>query len=97
MRFVTSGRELVAVPNEQIEAVRALARSNTSYEPGPFPAVGERIRIRGGCLEGVEGVLTQTGRGAIVVAVGAIQRSLKIPLGGYRIERLSQRDQAYSK
>ena len=90
VRFVTSGRELVAVPNEEIEAVRALIRSNASYETGPFPAVGEKVRIRGGCLEGVEGVLTeQTGRGEIVVSVGAIQRSLKIPLTGYSVERLS--------
>jgi transcription antitermination factor NusG len=90
VRFVTSGHELVAVPNEEIDAVRALVQSNTSYEPGPFPAVGERVRIHGGCLEGVEGVLTaQTGRGEIIISVGAIQRSLKIPSGGYRIERLS--------
>jgi transcription antitermination factor NusG len=90
VRFVTSGRELIAVPNEEIDAVRALVQSNTSYEPGPFPAVGERVRIHGGCLEGVEGVLTaQTGRGEIIISVGAIQRSLKIPSGGYRIERLS--------
>jgi hypothetical protein len=86
---VTSGHELVAVPNEEIETVRALVQSNTSYEPGPFPAVGERIKIRGGCLEGVEGVMTaQTGRREIVISVGAIQRSLKIPLGKFQIERL---------
>ena len=28
VRFVTSGRELVAVPNEEIETVRALVQSN---------------------------------------------------------------------
>jgi transcription termination/antitermination protein NusG len=90
VRFVTSGRELIAVPNEEIDAVRALVQSNASYEHGPFPAVGEKVRIRGGCLEGIEGVLTeQTGRREVVVSVGAIQRSLKIPLNGFRIERLS--------
>jgi transcriptional antiterminator RfaH len=89
VRFVTSGRELVAVSNEEIETVRALVQTNTSYEPGPFPVVGERVRIHGGVLEGVEGVLTaQTGRGEIVISIGAIQRSLKIPLGSYRFERL---------
>jgi transcription antitermination factor NusG len=97
VRFVTSGRELVAVPNVEMDTVRALVQSNTSYEPGPFPAVGERVRIHGGCLEGVEGVLTaQRGRGEIVIAVGAIQRSVKIPLSGYRIERLSHRDETSS-
>jgi transcription termination/antitermination protein NusG len=89
VRFVTSGRELVAVPNEEIETVRALVQTNTSYEPGPFPAVGERVRIRGGCLDGVEGVLTgYSDRREIVISVGAIQRSLKVRLGNYRVERL---------
>jgi transcription antitermination factor NusG len=90
VRFVMSGRELVAVPNEEIETVRALVQSSISFQPGPFPAVGERVRIHGGVLEGVEGILTaQTGRGEIVISVGAIQRSLKIPVGSYQIERLS--------
>jgi len=91
VRFVTSGRELVAVSDGEMATVRALVQSNTSYEPGPFPAVGEKVRIHGGCLQGVEGVLTaQTGRGEIVISVGAIQRSLKIPLGSYyQIERLN--------
>jgi transcription antitermination factor NusG len=89
VRFVTYGRDLVAVPNAEIETLRALVQSHTSYEPGPFPAVGEKVRIHGGFLEGVEGVLTaQSGRGEIVISVGAIQRSLKIPLGSYQIERL---------
>jgi transcription antitermination factor NusG len=89
VRFVTSGRELVAVPNEEIETVRALVQSKGNYEPGPFPAIGEKVRIRGGFLEGIEGVLTGTsGRGEIIISVGAIQRSLKIPLASYRFERL---------
>ena len=89
VRFVTSGRDLVPVPSEEIDAIRALAKSNSGYEPGPFPAVGERIRIRGGLLEGIEGVLVaQSGLKEIVISVGVIQRSLKIPLAGYQIERL---------
>ena len=91
VRFVTSCRELVAVPDLEIEMVRALTQSGASYEPGPFPVIGERVRIHGGCLQGVEGILVdQTGREEIVISVGAIQRSLKIRLGHYRVERLSQ-------
>lgn len=89
VRFVTTGRELVSVPIEEIESVRALVQSDTRFEPGPFPVLGERVRIHGGCLEGVEGVLTaQTGRGEIVISVGAIQRSLKISLAGFQVERV---------
>lgn len=89
VRFVTCGRDLVPVPVSEINAVRALAASNVGCEPGPFPAVGERVRIRGGCLEGVEGVLTvRSDRREIIISVGAIQRSLKVQLGNYRVERL---------
>ena len=89
VRFVTSGRELIPVPEHEMETVRALSQNSCHYELGPFPAVGEKVRIRGGCLEGVEGVLTDhTGQKEIVISVGAIQRSLKIPLGAYRVERL---------
>ncbi len=90
VRFVTRGSDLVAVPSEEMEIVRALAASNIGYEPRPFPAVGEKVRIRGGCLEGVEGVLTsQSEEREVVISVGAIQRSLKVRLGNYQIERLS--------
>jgi transcription antitermination factor NusG len=90
VRFVTSGGKLFPVPDAEIETVRALTQSDASYVPGPFPAIGERVRIHGGCLQGIEGILVdQTGRGEIVISVGAIQRSLKFLLGDYRVERLS--------
>jgi transcription antitermination factor NusG len=90
VRFVTRGSDLVAVPSEEMEIVRALVASNMGCEPGPFPAVGEKVRIRGGCLEGVEGVLTsQSDEREVVISVGAIQRSLKVQLGNYQIERFS--------
>lgn len=91
VRFVTSGRELIAIPDSEIEMVRALTQSGASFEHGPFPVIGERVRIHGGCLQGVEGILVdQTGREEVVISVGAIQRSLKVRLGHYRVERLSQ-------
>jgi transcription antitermination factor NusG len=89
VRFVTSGSELVAVPDAEIDAVRRLTGNDVSYVPGPFPVIGERIRIHGGCLQGIEGILIdQSGRREIVISVGAIQRSLKVTLGHYQIERL---------
>jgi transcriptional antiterminator NusG len=88
-RFVTAGHELVVVSNTEIDKVRALARSDISYEAAPFPAAGERVRITGGCLEGVEGVVTGQGnRRDVVISIGGIQRSLKIALGNHQIERL---------
>jgi transcription termination/antitermination protein NusG len=90
VRFVTRGRELVPVPDLEIEMVRALTESGASYEPGPFPVIGERVRIHGGCLQGVEGILVgQAGREEVVITVGALHRSLKVLLGYYRVERIA--------
>ncbi len=89
VRFVTAGRDLVAVPNTEMDRVRAVTESDGACEQGPFPAVGEKVRVRGGCLEGIEGIVTgEVGRRELVITVGAIRRSLKIALGSYQIELL---------
>jgi len=89
VRFVTTGRELVPIPDEEIEAVRGLLQSHEAYEAAPFPALGERVRIRGGCLDGIEGIITShLNRREIIISVGAIRRSLKVPLGNYTVECL---------
>jgi transcription antitermination factor NusG len=89
VRFVTTGRDLIPVPDEEIEAVRGVLQSDAAYEAAPFPALGERVRIRGGCLDGIEGIVTgHANAREIVISVGVIQRSLKVPLGSYQVERL---------
>ena len=94
VRFVTNGRNPVSVADEEMGAIRALMQNSVSYEPGPFPAVGERIRIRGGLLDGIDGILiAHKDSGEIVISVGVIQRSLKVPLRDYQIERISDQDQ----
>jgi len=49
--------------------------------------VGQRVRIRGGALDGLEGMFrSQDGDDTLVVSVDAIQRSLSIRIKGYCIE-----------
>jgi transcription antitermination factor NusG len=49
---------------------------------------GQRVRVRGGSLEGVEGILiSQKGGGRnLVISVEPIQRSLSIDIEGYQVE-----------
>jgi hypothetical protein len=52
-----------------------------------FLNVGKRIRIRGGSLNGVEGILTAINSDAtLVVSVELIQRSLAIRITGFAVE-----------
>jgi hypothetical protein len=56
-------------------------------QPYPFLKIGQRARIRGGALEGVEGVLvSQKQSRTFVVSVDAIQRSLAVRIEGYDLE-----------
>ena len=77
----------VPIPESQIEQIRTLLASKVPFSAHPFLKVGQRVRIRGGCLEGMEGILTgQNGNRCLVVSVDGIQRSLSIRLEGYDVE-----------
>jgi transcription antitermination factor NusG len=75
------------IPAEQIEAVRALVAGNVPFTKHVFLKVGQRVRIRGGALDGVEGILiAQNGSRSLVISVEPIQRSLSIRIEGYAVE-----------
>lgn len=79
--------EGLPIPDEQIEAVRALAESQLSCSSHPFLKIGQRVRIRSGSLDGVEGILiSRNGDSTLVITVDAIQRSLAVRVDGYQVE-----------
>lgn len=86
-RFVGHGNEGIPIPEEQIEAVKALIDSDVPCSPYPFFKVGQKVRICSGSLRGVEGVLvSQNGDDTVVISVDAIQRSLAVKVEGYALE-----------
>jgi transcription antitermination factor NusG len=77
----------VAIPDEQIEAVRALLNGDLAWSNHPFLKIGQRVRICGGALQGVEGVLlSRNGDRTLIISIDAIQRSLAVSVEGYRVE-----------
>ena len=77
----------IPIPTEQIEAVRAVVAGNLPIAQHVFLKVGQRVRVRGGSLDGVEGILVaQNGSRNLVISVEPIQRSLSIRIEGYQIE-----------
>jgi len=76
-----------AIPDDQIEAVRRLVEINLSCGVYPFLKVGQRVRIRSGALDGLEGILvSRNGESKLIVSVDAIERSLSICIEGYDVE-----------
>jgi transcription antitermination factor NusG len=77
----------IPIPEDQIEAVRAVAALNLPFTQHVFLKVGQRVRVRGGALDGVEGVLVDNNRNRnLVISVEPIQRSLSISIEGYQVE-----------
>ena len=85
--FVGSERQGTSIPDEQIESLRKAVRDKIPCLPHPFVSIGKRVRIRGGSLDGVEGVLMLQGRDqSLVISVELLQRSVSIRVEGYDVE-----------
>ncbi len=77
------------IPDEQIDALRTVVTQQVPWSAHPFLKIGQRVRIRGGSLEGVEGVLlSRNGDRTLIISVDAIQRSLAVRVEGYDVEAL---------
>jgi transcription antitermination factor NusG len=77
----------ISIPREQIDAVRALVDGKVAFTQHAFLKVGQRVRVRGGSLDGVEGILlAQNGNRNLVISVEPIERSLSIRIEGYQVE-----------
>jgi transcription antitermination factor NusG len=85
--FVGDRGEGAPIPEIQIDAVRSLIDGQPSWSSHPFLKIGQRVRIRGGALDGVEGILvSRSGNATLVISIDAIQRSLAVRVEGYQVE-----------
>jgi transcription antitermination factor NusG len=85
--FVGINSAGTAIPDSQIRDIQTLLLNEIPFEEHPFPRVGQRVRIRGGCLDGVEGVLAaHNGDQSLSISIEPIQRSLSIRIQGYALE-----------
>jgi transcription antitermination factor NusG len=85
--FVTMNGVPVLVPEQQISDVKCLMETQIPCNPYPYIKSGQRVRIRGGCLDRMEGILISDGAGEkLVVSLESIQRSVSVHIEGYDIE-----------
>jgi transcription antitermination factor NusG len=89
LRFVGAGCEGTPIADVEIETLRTLLTSFVRYSACPFLTIGQRVRVRGGSLEGIEGILTaRNGNRTLVISVEPIQRSLAVPIDDYDVEAI---------
>jgi transcriptional antiterminator NusG len=85
--FVGMGGRPVPIPDEQIQAVQTILKENVPFTLHPFLNVGRKIRVRGGCLDGIQGVIMAlNGDQSLIISVDGIQKSMAIRIAGYGLE-----------
>lgn len=78
-RLVGFGGVPSALPEEEIETLRASLESGMRAEPHPFLTAGRRVRVSHGPLAGLQGVLVRGKKHArFVVSVELIQRAMAV-------------------
>ncbi len=87
LRVIGQGCVPTPIADEEIETLRRVVESKADCKEHPFLAVGQRVKLRGGVLHGIEGLLVSTGQHHnFVIAIGAIQRALTIDTRDYGVE-----------
>ncbi len=85
--FVGSQGKGIPIPDKQIDDVKMLLNNKVPFKNSAFLQVGQKVRVRGGAIDGVEGILTaRRGQRRLVIFIEPIQRSLSIDLEGYDVE-----------
>jgi hypothetical protein len=68
-------------------AVRAVLEEKVECSPYPFLQLGQRVRICGGALDGIEGVfIGRDSASKLVISIELIQRSLTVSVYNLDVE-----------
>ena len=86
-QFVGNRQGAISIPDKEISDVRVLLEQKISCSPHPFLQLGQRVRIRGGSMDGVEGILVGCDSASkLVISIELIQRSLAVSVYNLDVE-----------
>jgi len=90
LTIVSAGRELASLPTSEVEALRS-GLPLRQFEPHPYLAVGEKVRIVSGSLAGMIGVLLRKKNNLrVVLTLDLIRQSVAVEVGIDEVEPFKQ-------
>jgi len=84
--FVGMRGKGVCIPDDEVEAIQKILDEKVSFTNHPFLNIGQKVRIRGGSLDGVCGTVMANNPRNLIVSIECIQRSLTISIDGYGVD-----------
>lgn len=97
--ILCNGDHPAIIPELEIEAIRRAVEGSYRIEPHPFLKCGDRVRVKRGALEGVEGVLVRKKNMCrLVLSVDLLERSVAVEIDASDVEpvRVSNAAAAFS-
>jgi len=88
-RLISFNGQPAALPDNEIEALRAGLATQLRAEPHPYLTVGRRVRVKHGPLEGVEGILIRKKNAyRVVLSLDLIKQSASVEVDASDLERI---------
>jgi transcription antitermination factor NusG len=79
-----------AVPEEEFARIRGFLKQGLRAGPHPYLAVGRRVRVRTGPLEGIEGIILRRKNGCrLVISLELIQRAVAVDVDSADVEAVA--------
>ena len=89
VRLVGFGGQPAALPDQEIEALRQGLTHDLRLEPHPYLKVGNRVRVRTGPLQGLEGILVRKkNKTRFVISLDLIMRSVAAEIDVAELESI---------
>jgi transcription antitermination factor NusG len=87
--LVSWGGRPADIPQDEIDAVRRLVESPLRIQQHPYIKCGDRVRIKSGPLEGIEGILIRSKSAyRLVLSVEMLSRSAAVEVDASMVERV---------
>jgi len=76
------------IPHTEIEAIRRVIANRLNVEPAPFLKFGDRVRVKSGPLEGIEGILVRKKNlYRLVLSVELLEKSVSVEIDASVVEK----------
>ena len=81
IRIVGIGYTPIPIDEHEIAAIQTVVKAGLGTSPHPFLGAGQRVRIKGGSLDGLEGLITDLrSRDRLILSVTLLQRSVAVEI-----------------
>ena len=89
VRILSFNGSPAPIHDAEIDALRLCLERNGTLRPHPFLEVGERVRVRAGSLQGLEGLVTRKkGACRLVLSIALIHQSVAVEIDAALLETL---------